>query len=107
MDRTLHQNLAADAGRCHGESHARHSRHSNYEGRAEGKHELNDNIEDKSKALWICKPSTLTNRGYGIVILRGEKEVLDFVNKTISCPPIKLVEIWRDFNSISSFYIIC
>ena len=45
--------------------------------------EMESQYEDyKSKALWICKPSSLTNRGYGIVILQGLQQVLDFVNRT-------------------------
>ena len=34
--------------------------------------------------IWILKPARLTNRGFGIQVVKGTTEVLDVVNKTIS-----------------------
>ena len=37
--------------------------------------------------VWICKPASLTNRGYGIVVLNGERPVLDLVNRALTASP--------------------
>lgn len=34
--------------------------------------------------IWILKPASKTNRGFGIQVVRGVKEVLDIVNRPIS-----------------------
>jgi hypothetical protein len=46
-----------------------------------GKEENGDGI------VWICKPSSLTNRGYGIVVLKGEAPVLNLVNRALTASP--------------------
>jgi len=34
--------------------------------------------------IWICKPASLTNRGYGITVLRGVEEVLHLTKRPLS-----------------------
>ena len=44
--------------------------------------------EDRTREIvWICKPSSLTNRGYGIVVLSGERSVLGLVNRALTASP--------------------
>ena len=43
--------------------------------------------EKEQGVVWICKPSSLTNRGYGIVVLNGERPVLDLVNRALTASP--------------------
>ncbi len=48
--------------------------------------QYNDQIED-GEVVWICKPSSLTNRGYGIVVLQGSNPVLTLVNRALTASP--------------------
>ena len=47
--------------------------------------EYNQKVEDE--VVWICKPSSLTNRGYGIVVLKGINPVLTLVNRALTASP--------------------
>jgi hypothetical protein len=40
--------------------------------------------KSENDLIWILKPARLTNRGYGIQVVKGTTEVLDVVNKTIT-----------------------
>eukprot|EP00605_Chrysophyceae_sp_TOSAG23-4_P002739 GSChrysophyteH1.ASY1.ANO1.3018.1 assembled CDS len=43
-------------------------------------------VGTKDGLLWICKPASLTNRGYGIKLLRGVDAVMKYVKRANSRP---------------------
>ena len=54
---------------------------------------LSKTVVDKDAqlgAIWILKPASKTNRGFGIKVVRGVKEVLDIVNRPASSRVKKL-----------------
>lgn len=58
------------------------------EGRQDDTAEFSDyNQTLEEEVVWICKPSSLTNRGYGIVVLKGVNPVLTLVNRALTASP--------------------
>ena len=51
-------------------------------------------------AIWILKPASKTNRGFGIKVVRGVKEVLDIVNRPASSRIRKLKSFTEEKDSV-------
>jgi hypothetical protein len=62
----------------------------------------NSPANNETGIVWICKPASLTNRGFGIQVLRGVDEVLALTKRAISASSTGLEQARADGTKPSS-----